>query len=134
MGSERWGRTRSRVAVGIGTAGIALALTAPPAGATTLERCSPVGCVRGTISVVDNRSTWNLQVLDSNADGYCVYAKIQIDVADGLDPEYRSDNACPKGEVIPFVDADAYANTLGASIHICRSNGLCRKVHYESAS
>lgn len=134
MGSEGWQRARGRLAVGLCTTGILLALTAPPAFAATFERCTPAGCVKGTITVSNNRTSWDLQVIDNRADGLCVYGKVRIDVGDGIDTEFRSENSCPRGEVIPFADSDAYADTRGTAIHVCTSNGQCREVYYQASN
>lgn len=129
--SEHRRLTRSRVVSGVCAVATALLVAAPPASAAAIERCSPVGCVTGNITVGANRTSWNLEVTDAHADGFCVYAKIQIDVRGGIDPDFRSENSCPKGHVIPFSGSDAYADTQGAAVDVCRSDGMCRRVHYE---
>jgi len=38
---------------------------------------------------------WDLRVTDHPGRRVCAYAKLEIDVDNGIDPDFRSDNACP---------------------------------------
>lgn len=128
----RWGRPlRTRTIVVLAVAGVLVGLAVDPAGATAIDTCRPVGCVRGDITVRNDEARWNLRVTDSQSDGFCVYAKLEIDVGSGIDPDFRSDNACPKGATVTFSGSDSYAETQGAKVSLCRNDGVCQQAHYE---
>lgn len=129
----RWGGPlRTRAVTVAAAAGALVGLAIAPAGATAIDRCKQFGCVRGDITVRGDEARWNFRVTDARADGLCVYAKVEIDVGNGIDPDFRSDNACPKDETVSFSGSDAYAGTEGAKVSLCRNDGVCQEVHYES--
>lgn len=126
------GPLRTRAIATLAAAGTLVGLAIAPAGATSIDRCKQFGCVRGDITVSRDEARWNFRVTDTRADGLCVYAKVEIDVGSGIDPDFRSDNACPKDKTVSFSDSDAYAGTQGAKVSLCRDDGVCEEVHYES--
>lgn len=111
--------------------GVLLALSGTPAWATAIDRCVPFGCVKGEITVRGNVTRWDFRVADVRADGFCAYAKVEIDVSRGPDPVFCSENACPRGHTAPLYGSDAYADTRGARVSLCRNDGRCNLIRYE---
>lgn len=108
-----------------------------PASAGSVDRCGgEVGsCADGFIGVYKDKTYWDLTIEDNQADANCAYAKVIVDRNNRSDQEFRSPNACRKGNKEIFRGNTQYSGTRGARIEVCvdRNNSLdkCTKIHYE---
>lgn len=130
---------RGRALVGV-LAVAALLMVPSPASASSFDyKCvgdPSYACVKGTITVSRDVTSWNLTIKDNRSDGTGVYAKVGIDRNNLPDPEFRSQNVGPAGAERSFSGGPVqYSGTRGAYITLCRDRNNqpdeCHRAHYE---
>lgn len=124
-------------------AATSMLMVAAPAHASSFRyRCvtdPSYGCVRGTITVRGDVTTWNLTVKDNRPGPRGVYAKVVINRTNLPDQSVRSQTVGPRGGEIAFRGGPVrYRGTRGVRVEICRArsnlHNICKTVHHERAS